>query len=46
MEEHSSERFSELPSRASDCTDHAEGGPYIAEEGLIADVRTVWILNS
>ena len=43
MEEHSSERFAELPGRASDRTDHAEGGPYTTEEGR---TNVIWILYS
>ena len=37
--EHSSRRFVELPGRALDHTDHAEGGPYIAEEDCTATVQ-------
>ena len=32
-EEHSSRRFTELPGKASDRTDHTKGGSYTAEEG-------------
>ena len=38
-EEHSFGRFAELPDKASDCIDHAEGGPYTVEEDRRVVVR-------
>ena len=43
MEEHSSRRFAELPSRASDHTNHPEGGSYISR-GRLYSCSTDFVL--